>query len=94
MNTDRELIEHLMQLSKIQLSEQELTAARKDMNDILGYIGILSQADLSACDEDCGNAVELGMLRPDSAAPTESGGLTECSDNMSGRYYTVPKTVE
>lgn len=77
MSISKDDIKKLSDLARIEVSEEEAEKLRGDIEEILGYVGQVSQVASSA---DSKEGIELGavinVLREDEN-PTESGTYTE-----------------
>lgn len=95
MNITRETVEHIAALSRLRLSERESGQIAAQLEQIVGYMDILSR--LSAEDaEPVGHGIPLkNVLRADEALPSRPREqLLANSPSHDGEAFLVPRTVE
>lgn len=92
MTVDNGLLTQLEALGKLSLDTEERKRFAKDLNEILDYVGILSE--LSSDGEDGVCPVSADSLRADEAVPSENPeALLENAETADG-CFSVPRTVE
>ena len=75
----------LCELSKLHLTDDELSSFGKDMSDIIGLMDTIGESDFEYNPIDFSNAVPFSELRADKI---------ETFENMSGIVANGPQTVE
>jgi aspartyl/glutamyl-tRNA(Asn/Gln) amidotransferase C subunit len=65
-------IKSLFALARLPFDEKRVVSALKDMEEILGYVGILSRADASSIAEVHGGTDFLNALRADECVPADA----------------------
>lgn len=86
-----ELLRHLESLSKLELEEGERTGLKRDIEEILQYMTLLDDLDLSM--DEMVSPVEIDLEpRPDEVQPFEHNEkITENFPEKSGPYITIPR---
>ena len=98
MEISRESVRHIAALSRLSLTEEELTRAQHELADILTYmktIDEISPAELS-CDDTKPTLVPLSnVMREDEPRPSAiRDRLLENAPCHTNETIVVPKTVE
>ncbi len=70
MKITLEEVQHVAQLARLSLSEEQMTSLMKDMNDILSYMDMLNEVDTSNL-EPTSHAMDLkNVFREDQTRPS------------------------
>ncbi len=92
---DRKEVLGIAKLARLKFEDKELDSIEKDMGQIIDWIDILQQADVSSLDEN-GTDCEIGLrVREDTVKI--SGLSKELMKNAKEPYesfFTVPKVVD
>ena len=91
---DEDLVRRVGQLSRIELSDEQVQTFRRQLADILVYFGKLQQLDTEGV-EPMAHAVELhNVLAPDAAGESLSPdeALANAPDR-DGDFFKVPKVI-
>lgn len=92
MKIDKEFIEHLEQLSKIELTEDEKETVQSDLQKILSYMSMLDELDAK---EESSKDILKNILREDIVTPADKKhDIILNAPEKKDRYFKVPKTVE
>lgn len=95
MTIDRNLVEYLEKLGRIELSEKERKSSEKDLQDILSYIDTLNELDTDGVEPASHSFPVANVTREDvvtNSADTENI-LRNAPVSQDG-CFVVPKTVE
>lgn len=90
-------LEHLAELAKIKLSEEELKKFLKDIQSILNYVDEIQNLDLSKFEPFLGGAVQSLFLREDikKITPEETRQrIIEQFPEKIGNYLKVPRIIK
>lgn len=99
MKISREEVERVAELAYLDLSEAELESYRKQIDEILEYIGKLDELDTSQvepmaqvlADDQTADAT----LREDSVVPCNvAGEILKQAPDPEAPYFRVPKVIE
>jgi len=99
MKISREEVERVAELAYLDLSEAELESYRKQIDEVLEYIGKLDELDTSQvkpmaqvlADEQTADAT----LREDIVVPCNSAGeILKQAPDPEAPYFRVPKVIE
>ena len=95
MKLNRQDIEHVALLSRLELSENDLDKYTEQLDAILEYIDVLNQVDTSGV-EPMAHVLELrNVMRPDVVQPSlsQAEALSNAPEPENG-FFKVPKIVE
>lgn len=95
MEIDKQLISRLEELARLELSEVEREALRKDLNEILGMVEKLQELQLENVEPLVHITEALNMWRRDEVkgqVPRENA-LKNAPDNE-GHFFRVPKVID
>ncbi len=94
MKLDKETVEKLAHLSRLEFSEVEKTEMMKDMDNILGFVAKIEELDLEGQEPLVYLTQEESMLREDKAVQiiTKDQALKNAPDKDTD-YFRVPKIV-
>lgn len=89
---DRNTVQQVARLAKIQLSDQELDEASRHLADILQYVGQLDQVELPDDVEPFFGATEtVNAIRADEIRPsTDRSKILENAPETDSEFYVVP----
>ncbi len=92
---DKEEILHLAELARLNITDDELEAYKKDFEGILGYISSIQEVDVPL-QEHYETSVNQNILREDEH-PCEAGRFTEDilheAPDREGDYFKVKKVL-
>ena len=95
MKLNRKDVEHVAQLSRLELSEKDLDKYTGQLDAILEYIDVLSQVDTSGV-ESMAHVLDIrNVMRPDVVQPSlsQEAALQNAPEPENG-FFKVPKIVE
>lgn len=95
MKINFELVDHVARLARLDLSDEEARKMESQLADILGYIGLLEELDISEVSPtshvlDLANVMRDDEVKP--SLPVEEG-LANAPDRE-GTAFKVPKILE
>jgi len=85
---EREQVLHVARLSRLKLSEQEVTAMQGDMSSILVHVDRLSQVDIDGVEPTSHVVPRENVLREDSPRPSleRDVSLSQAPDPSEGAF--------
>ncbi|MDZ7703604.1 MAG: Asp-tRNA(Asn)/Glu-tRNA(Gln) amidotransferase subunit GatC [Trueperaceae bacterium] len=88
-------IEHLKQLARLQMSDEETQALKEDLNKTLGYFEDIRDLDTSAVDELARPIDSVNVFREDVVVPPlpHSDVIALATESEDG-FFKVPRTVD
>lgn len=95
MKIDRQTVDRVAALARLELTPDEVELFRRDLNAIVDYVAQLSEADTDSV-EPLAHAMDLtDVLRADVAAAslTRDAALSNAPDGVAGGFR-VPRVVE
>jgi aspartyl-tRNA(Asn)/glutamyl-tRNA(Gln) amidotransferase subunit C len=95
MNIDKETVERIAHLSRLEFNEDEKAKLAKDMTAIVDWMGQLNELDTIGVEPLIHISTELNVLRADVALPSlpHSEALANAPKH-DGDYFRVPKVIE
>ena len=84
----------LCELSKLHLSEDEMTDYQKEMTDIINLMDTIKDFDISYDDTKDKNEIAYDDLRKDEAKPSFDTEKLQQNTNPRDNCYVVPKMME
>ncbi len=95
MSLPRETVLKVASLARLQLSSEEVDALGNQMGNILDYVAMLDEVDVSGV-EPMVHAIELSnVTRPDEPAPSLPRNLAlGNAPKTDGQYFLVPAIIE
>ena len=95
MKITTEPIDHISQLSRLRLPEEEKTKMAGDLEGILAYMDTLNALDTSGVDPLSHGFPVKNVLREDEVQPSmDRGALLKNAPAADDEAFLVPKTVE
>ncbi|WRS26922.1 Asp-tRNA(Asn)/Glu-tRNA(Gln) amidotransferase subunit GatC [Oscillospiraceae bacterium MB08-C2-2] len=95
MVIDKELMNYLQELSRLELSAEELEEAGEELSKILGYMSKLEELDTGDAPELSHPFGNTNCLREDVVTPSfDREKILANAPGSSGEYFRAPKTVE
>lgn len=88
MKIDREMVVHIAELAKLQLTDEEIDRYAEQLSDILNYAELLQQLDTDAISPTASVLPLRNVLRPDvvqSSLPRDAA-LAESADTAEGQF--------
>ncbi len=88
MKIDRETVEHIAELAKLQLTDDEIDRYAEQLSDILDYAERLQQLDTDAIPPTASVLPLRNVLRPDVALPSlpREEALANAADKAQGQF--------
>ena len=88
MNIDRATVEHIAELAKLDLSEDEIALYAEQLSDILEYAGRLNELDTDAISPTASVLPLRNILRPDEAQPSlpRDVALSNAAEKAEGQF--------
>lgn len=88
MKIDRETVEHIAELAKLQLTDDEINRYAEQLSDILDYAERLQQLDTDAIPPTASVLPLRNVLRPDVALPSlpREEALANTADQAEGQF--------
>lgn len=95
MNIDRETLEKIAHLSRLELTEAELAKYQGDLSKILTWMEKLNELDTTAVEPLIHISSETNVLRADETGPSlpQQDALMP-APKQDGNYFRVPKVIE
>lgn len=88
-------VKHIADLSKLELSDSELSAMRGHLQKMLGYFETLDSVDVSDVPPTAHILSAVNVLRDDVVAPSmENSELLKNAPEAEDGAYIVPRVVE
>jgi aspartyl-tRNA(Asn)/glutamyl-tRNA(Gln) amidotransferase subunit C len=92
MDMDKQLLDKLMRMAKLELSEAEQVIMLTDLNKICSWIEKLQEVDTEGLDPLTAIVSEQPTLREDAAQPPlDHTKALSSSKNVDSNYFRVPK---
>ncbi|MBI5200724.1 MAG: Asp-tRNA(Asn)/Glu-tRNA(Gln) amidotransferase subunit GatC [Elusimicrobia bacterium] len=92
---DEALVKHVARLARLQLTDAETAAMKRELGAILDTMEALKSVDVSAVPPTSHVLGLTDVLRPDEARPfAHREALLEGAPNRDGDYFKVPKVLE
>lgn len=95
MKVSAEEVKKIALLSRLEIKEDRVEAVQQQLSDILSYMGLIEQADISEV-EPTAHAVSMSNVMRDDA-PQESLPNEDALQNApeaEGGYFKVPKVIQ
>jgi aspartyl-tRNA(Asn)/glutamyl-tRNA(Gln) amidotransferase subunit C len=91
----QELVDHVARLARLDLSEEETARMQSQLGDILGYIGLLDELDLSDVPPTSHVIDMVNVMRDDEVKPSlpVEKGLAN-APAKEGTTFKVPRIIE
>ena len=88
MKLDRAMVEHIAELAKLQLTEEEIDRYAEQLSDILAYAEKLQALDTDAIPPTASVLPLRNVLRPDEVAPSlpRDEVLANAADTAEGQF--------
>ncbi len=88
MNIDRAMVEHIAELAKLQLTDDEIELFAAQLSEILNYAGRLQEVDTDAIPPTASVLPLRNRLRPDTARPSlpRDDALANAADAADGQF--------
>lgn len=95
MKITPDIVRHVAGLARLELGEEEALKMENQLGDILGYIGLLDDLDLSEIPPTSHVLDIANVMREDEAKPSlpVEKGLANAPDRQ-GTSFKVPKIME
>lgn len=95
MKIDRNLVEYLEKLGRIELTEEERSASKKDLQSILTYIDTLNELDTQGVEPASHSFPVANVTREDIVTNTaDTENILRNAPESSEGCFVVHKTVE
>jgi aspartyl-tRNA(Asn)/glutamyl-tRNA(Gln) amidotransferase subunit C len=91
----RELVDHVARLARLDLAAEETERMQGQLGDILGYIGLLDELDLSDISPTSHVIDMVNVMRDDEVKPSlpVEKGLANAPERE-GTAFKVPRIIE
>jgi len=88
MKLDRAMVEHIAELAKLQLTEEEIDRYAEQLSDILAYAEKLQALDTDAIPPTASVLPLRNVLRPDEVMPSlpRDEALANAADTAEGQF--------
>ena len=88
MNIDRAMVEHIAELAKLQLTDDEIELYAAQLSEILNYAGRLQEVDTDAIPPMASVLPLRNRLRPDVARPSlpRDDALANAAETADGQF--------
>ena len=95
MKITQELVDHVARLARLDLAGDEAARMQSQLGDILGYIGLLDELDLSDVPPTSHVIEMVNVMRDDEVKPSlpVEKGLSNAPDSE-GTSFKVPRIIE
>ncbi len=95
MALERKEVEHVALLARLELSEEELTRFHRQLDNILGYVEKLNEADTSGVEPLAHAAASGNVFREDEVKPSleRAEALAQAPDS-DGWFFRVPRIID
>jgi aspartyl-tRNA(Asn)/glutamyl-tRNA(Gln) amidotransferase subunit C len=95
MALERKDVEHVAHLARLELTEEELTRFHRQLDNILGYVEKLNQADTAGVEPLVHAAGGGNVFREDEVKPSldRAAALGQAPDS-DGWFFRVPRIIE
>ena len=91
---DDKVMDSLLELSRLSLEPDELSALKGQLADIISYFEVLESHDTEGVDVDMGRAVQTSGLRADaSARGIERGQIDDFAVSFEDGLFVVPRIL-
>ncbi|MCL5430599.1 MAG: Asp-tRNA(Asn)/Glu-tRNA(Gln) amidotransferase subunit GatC [Candidatus Marsarchaeota archaeon] len=92
---DEDLVRHISLISKLNLTNEEMTGYSKDLNDVLESFRILEEVDITGVDAAFHPLSVENAFREDTASKEKDNAWDPLSatENKEGDYYKGPKII-
>lgn len=87
-------VEHLADLSRIQLSNEEKGSIQRDLENILSYFDELRELNTEMINPKTGGALTTNELRPDDPVYRVGANIIDSFPDREGNLLKVPKVFE
>lgn len=95
MQIDKNLVMYLEKLGRIELSEEQRTASKKDLQDILTYIDTLNELNTDGVEPASHSFPVANVMRQDCVTNTDAReAVLQNAPREKDGCFVVPKTVE
>ena len=89
-----ELIKYLAELSKIELTDDEQTVMKEELNKLVEYMHLIDEVDTSSVDEEAFGEL-VNVFREDTVKPSlDRSDVLSAAVTKNEEAFIVPKTVE
>lgn len=95
MHITDEIIEHISDLAKLELTPQEKQQQKRDMQSIVNYVEIMNLLDTGKIEISNSTHSINNVFRQDTIKKSyERDEMLKNATEQKSGYYTVPKTLE
>ncbi len=95
MAVKREDIEHIANLSMLNLSEEEITKYTKDMEEIVGFANTINEIDTSKIEESAFALDAVNVFRKDEVRESfDKDLLLSNAPSSNGEAYSIPNVMD
>lgn len=94
MQINKELVEHLANLSRLHFSEEELMAMQHDLDKMIGFVEKLNELDTTGVEPLMHMSQVQDVFRDDEAnAPIPVANALENASVHNDQFFLVPKVI-
>ena len=95
MKIKKEEIEHIANLSMLNLSEEEIEGYTKDMEQIVDFANIINEVDTQSIEESAFASSNYNVFRKDEVKESFDRELLLCNaPSSNGEAYCLPSVME
>ena len=95
MSIDRETVQHVALLARLDLTNDEIERMTKDLGAILGYIDQLAALDTEGVEPMEHVSASANVFREDAVAPSlDREKSLRASADQDGEFFRVPSVIE
>ena len=95
MKVDKETLEKVAHLARLQIKPEEEDQLLKDMGEILNWVDKLSEVDTEGVEPLTYMTQEVNVLRADKAKKTiEHADALKNAPDQNGQFFKVPKVMK
>lgn len=95
MKVDKETLEKVAHLARLQIKPEEEDQLLKDMGEILNWVDKLSEVDTQGIEPLTHMTQEVNVLRADKAEKTiERKDALKNAPDQNGQFFKVPKVMK
>ena len=92
---DKKIVEHVAQLARIDITDQEKARLAPELSTILDYIDQLKTLDVTRVSPTRGAVTQVNIFRQDSARVSASrDAILKNAPAQEDNYFKIPKVLE
>ncbi|HDR03881.1 MAG TPA: Asp-tRNA(Asn)/Glu-tRNA(Gln) amidotransferase subunit GatC [Candidatus Marinimicrobia bacterium] len=95
MRIDRKELEHIAALARLELNEDEILQSAEQLSQILDYMSVINELDLTDCETLSHSIGQENVSRPDELKPgLPVKEVLENAPEALPPYFKVPRVIE